>query len=467
MAGRLRSVFALVAVTSYIAMRITIKKGLDIPISGAPQPVISDAANVATVGLVGWDTPGLKPKMAVAVGDRVKLGQVLFVDKRNPDVRYTAPGCGTVSAINRGERRVLNSVVIELDGDDAETWHAFEPAEIGNVDAGTIRQTLAESGLWTALRTRPFGHIPHPDTTPHSIFITAINTNPLATDPALVIAQDTEAFLAGARLVAQLTNGPTYICTRPGAAIPCPDGERYRHAQFAGPHPAGLVGTHIHFLDPVSTNKTVWHIGYQDTMAVGRLFLTGQLPTERVIALGGPMVKNPRLLRTRRGASTKDVLAGELHPGNSRVISGSVLSGHRASGMLGWLGAYHNQISVIAEGSPREFLSWMRPGRKKYSALRAYSAHLLHEGGYDMTSSQNGSPRAMVSIGSFERIMPLDILPTVLLKALLVRDTDSAQQLGCLELDEEDLALCSFVCNGKYNYGPHLRKALDEIEANG
>jgi len=202
-------------------------------------------------------------------------------------------------------------------------------------------------------------------------------------------------------------------------------------------------------------------------MAIGRLFTTGRLPTERLIALGGPMVKNPRLLRTRRGASTADILDGEIERGNARVISGSVLSGHRASGMLGWLGAYHNQISVIAEGSPREFLSWLRPGHNKYSALRAYASTWLHKGEYDLTSSQNGSPRAMVSTGSFERVMPLDILPTVLLKALLVRDTDSAQQLGALELDEEDLALCSFVCNGKYNYGPHLRKALDEIEANG
>jgi len=202
-------------------------------------------------------------------------------------------------------------------------------------------------------------------------------------------------------------------------------------------------------------------------MAIGRLFLTGRLPTERVIALGGPMVKNPRLLRTRRGASTADLLANELHSGDSRVISGSVLSGHRASGMLGWLGAYHNQISVISEGSPREFLSFMRLGRHRYSSLRAFASTWMHKGDFDMTSSQNGSPRAMVSTGSFERIMPLDILPTVLLKALLVRDTESAQLLGCLELDEEDLALCSFVCNGKYNYGPHLRKALDEIEANG
>ena len=439
-------------------MQITINKGLDVPISGKPELTLSDANPVSTVGLVGWDTPGLKPKMAVAAGDRVKLGQTLFIDKRNPEVCYTAPGSGVVSAINRGERRVLNSVVIELDGDDAETW---------STDDTDIRKTLCESGLWTTLRTRPFGKIPQPDTTPNSIFVTAINTNPLAGDPSRVIGEDPEAFLAGLRVISQLTEGKTYVCTRAGADIPCPDGDQFVHAEFSGPHPAGLVGTHIHFLDPVSIKKTVWHIGYQNLMAIGRLFTNGRLPTERIIALGGPMVKNPRLLRTQRGASTADILDGEMQRGNARVISGSVLSGHRASGMLGWLGAYHNQISVIGEGSPREFLSWLRPGHKKYSALRAYASTWLHKGDYDLTSSQNGSPRAMVSTGSFERIMPLDILPTVLLKALLVRDTDSAQQLGALELDEEDLALCSFVCNGKYNYGPHLRKALDEIEANG
>ena len=439
-------------------MQIKIDKGLNVPISGRPELTISDANAAKTVGLVGWDTPGLKPKMAVAVGDRVKLGQTLYIDKRNPKVCYTAPGSGVVSAINRGERRVLNSVVIELDGDDAESW---------STEDKDIRETLCESGLWTTLRTRPFGRIPQPDTTPNSIFITAINTNPLAGDPALVIGEDPDAFLAGIRILSQLTEGKVFVCTRPGTDIPCPDSEQVVHAEFSGPHPAGLVGTHIHFLDPVSIKKTVWHIGYQNTMAIGRLFTTGRLPTERLIALGGPMVKNPRLLRTRRGASTADILDGEIERGNARVISGSVLSGHRASGMLGWLGAYHNQISVIAEGSPREFLSWLRPGHNKYSALRAYASTWLHKGEYDLTSSQNGSPRAMVSTGSFERVMPLDILPTVLLKALLVRDTDSAQQLGALELDEEDLALCSFVCNGKYNYGPHLRKALDEIEANG
>jgi Na+-transporting NADH:ubiquinone oxidoreductase subunit A len=448
-------------------MQISIKKGLDIPISGKPRLEIETANDVGSVAALGLDTPGLKPKMAVQQGDRVKLGQVLYTDKRNPEVPFTSPGCGVVSIINRGERRILHSVVIELDGSDEQAFPVFAPTPVDAIDEGEVRRILIESGQWTYLRTRPYSRIPLPGDTPSSIFITAIDTNPLAPDPAVIIAEDGEAFVAGIKVIAKLSGGPTYVCTAPDSDIPVPDAESIRHVTFDGPHPAGLVGTHIHFLDPVSVKKTVWHIGYQDTVAVGKLFLSGRLPTGRIIGLGGPMVKDPRLLRTRRGASTTDLLDGQLRAGNARIISGSVLAGHLASGTLAWLGRYRNQVSVIAEGSPREFLSFMRLGRHKYSALRAFAGTWLHRGDFDLTSSQNGSPRAMVSTGSFERVMPLDILPTVLLKSLLVRDTEGAQELGCLELDEEDLALCSFVCNGKYNYGPHLRKALDEIEVNG
>lgn len=446
-------------------MLITIKKGLDIPLAGAPQQKIAAAADIASVALLGGDTPGLKPAMAVHQGDRVRLGQPLFSDKRNPDVPFTAPASGTVSVINRGERRVLQSVVIELDGKDEVSFPSFDSAEIEQLDPARIREILISSGQWTAFRVRPFSHIPAPDASPRSLFVTAIDTNPLAADPAVVVAQANEAFLAGLRVVSRLSEGKTFVCAAPGSNIPCPEVPPFVRAEFAGPHPAGLPGTHIHFLDPVSIGRTVWHIGYQDVIAIGRLFLEGRICTDRVIALAGPFVKSPRLLRTRAGASIRDLTQMELKPGSSRPVSGPVLSGHRATGHAAWLGRYHNQVCVLAEGSPREFLAWMRPGVDRYSSLRAYAGHWLRGGAFDLTTSQNGSPRAMVSIGSFERVMPLDILPTPLLKALLVRDSESAQALGCLELDEEDLALCSFVCNGKYEYGPHLRVMLDEIEA--
>ena len=219
-------------------------------------------------------------------------------------------------------------------------------------------------------------------------------------------------------------------------------------------------------MEPVSEQKIVWHIGYQDVIAVGKLFTTGRLPTDLVVSIGGPMVKNPRLITTRLGANTSELISGETDAGNVRVVAGSVLNGHRAAGWAAFLGRYDDQLTVLQEGKEREFLSFMRPGIGKFSAARAFVGGLFGKP-LTMTTSQNGSPRAMVSIGSFEQVMPLDILPTPLLKAILVRDTDGARDLGCLELDEEDLALCSFVCNGKYEYGPHLRKTLHEIEVNG
>ena len=358
-------------------------------------------------------------------------------------------------------------MVIRLDGDAAEDYEAFSPSQLPAVDAARVREILLESGLWTALRTRPYSHIPSPDQRPAAVFVTAIDSNPLAADPALIINADADAFANGLQVVARLTEGNVYVNTGPDSGIACPADSQFRHTEFAGPHPAGLVGTHIHFLEPVSEKKTVWHIGYQHVMAIGRLFTSGRLPTDKVVAIGGPKALRPRLAMTRIGASIAELLSGETSAGRLRIISGSVLSGHQASGPLAYLGRYHNQISVLAEGSDREFMSWMRPGTDRYSAVRAYAAHLLRRDSFPMTTTQNGSPRAMVSIGTFEKVMPLDILPTPLLKALLVEDTDRARELGCLELDEEDLALCSFVCNGKYDYGPFLRLNLDEIEANG
>jgi Na+-transporting NADH:ubiquinone oxidoreductase subunit A len=289
----------------------------------------------------------------------------------------------------------------------------------------------------------------------------------LAPDPSLIIADAADAFDFGLTVIGRLTSGHLYICTSPDSGIRCPESEQLRHVEFAGPHPAGLAGTHIHHLHPASEKRVVWHLGYQDVIAIGRLFTTGRLPVERIVSLGGPYAKKPRLLRTRVGASTTDLLRGEILSGKVRLVSGSVLSGHRATGPLAWLGRYHNQLTVLKEGSEREFLAWLRPGAHKFSSLRAFTSHLQHRGDYELTTSQNGSPRAIVPIGTFEKVMPLDVLPTPLLKALLVRDVDRARDLGCLELDEEDLALCSFVCNGKYEYGPYLRSALDELESGG
>lgn len=448
-------------------MFFRIKKGLDIPISGSPQQEISAGATVTSVALIGPDTIDLKPRMLVETGDTVKLGQPLFTDKDNPGVQFTSPGSGTITAINRGERRVLQSVVVALQGDDEERFTSYTSKDWSRISREDACQNLLASGLWTAFRTRPYNKIPKPDSVPAAIFVTAIDTNPLAANPDVVVNRSRDAFLRGLEVVAKLTAGTVHVCTAPDSKIPCPDADNYAASQFAGPHPAGLAGTHIHFLNPVSEDRVVWQIGYQDVIAVGHLFATGRLPVERIVALSGPSVLRPRLVTTRLGANVTELVKGEITGSAIRVISGSVLNGRRASGWAAWLGRYDNQITVLTEGSPREFLSFMRPGIGRYSATRSFVGKLFGSGEYALTTSQNGSPRAMVSIGSFEQVMPLDILPTPLLKALLVRDTDTARGLGCLELAEEDLALCSFVCNGKYEYGPHLRKTLKEIEVNG
>jgi Na+-transporting NADH:ubiquinone oxidoreductase subunit A len=321
--------------------------------------------------------------------------------------------------------------------------------------------------LWLSFRTRPYSLVANPETEPHAIFVTAIDTNPLAADPLVVIADAPEDFTNGLTVLGRLIPGTVHVCTAVGADIPINSSANLQFTEFSGPHPAGLPGTHIHYLSPVGAQRTVWHLNYQDVIAIGRLFTTGRLCPERIVALCGPAVSRPRLIRTRLGASTNDLVRDELQPGESRVISGSVLSGHQAVGRTAFLGRYHQQLSVLREGRERELFGWMAPGLNKYSASKVFLSTLLGRRKFRLTTSQNGSPRAMVPTGVFERVMPLDILPTQLLRALVVQDTEAAQALGCLELDEEDLALCTFVDTGKYDYGTILRDNLRNIRKQG
>lgn len=448
-------------------MRFSIKKGLDLPINGAPEQTIDDAAQVSSVAILGRDYVGMKPTMLVSEGERVRLGDPLFEDKKTPGVIYTAPGCGIVESINRGAKRVLQSVVVRLDGDEEKTFDSFAADTLPGLARSVVQDQLIQSGLWTALRTRPFSKVPEAGTEPRSIFITAIDTNPLAADPDVIIGPRRDDFINGLQVLARLTDGKLFLCKAPDADIPVLDEPRLQVAEFEGRHPAGLVGTHIHYLDPVDALTRVWHVGYQDVLAIGRFFTTGRLDIEKVVALGGPSVERPRLLRTRAGANTEDLLQGQIKQIESRAISGSVLSGRRAAGWATYLGRYDTQLSVLPEGREREFMGWIKPGRDRFSKTNVFISSLLRPKNYKFTTTQNGSPRAMVPIGTYEEIMPLDILPTQLLRALVVQDTDTAQVLGCLELDEEDLALCSYVCVGKYDYGPHLRMNLEQIEKEG
>lgn len=444
-----------------------IRKGLDLPISGVPEQHVTTGASIHHVAIVGDDYVGMRPAMLVQEGDRVIKGQALFEDKKNPGVMFTAPASGTVVAIHRGERRVLQSVVIQIEGDEKREFARFDAADLATLSHDAVQTQLLESGLWTALRTRPYSKTPVPGTVPAAIFVTAIDTNPLSADPQPLILAERKAFDAGLTVLTRLTPGKVHVCQASGGKLGGHPQGQVAFNEFAGPHPAGLVGTHIHFLEPVSLTKQVWHLNYQDVIAIGKLFTTGELCAERIIAIGGPQATQPRLVRTLLGADLTALLAGETKEGENRIISGSVLSGRHATGPMAWLGRFHLQVSVVLEGREKELFGWVLPGAEKYSVTRTTLGHFLRRKLFNFSTSTNGGERAMVPIGNYERVMPLDILPTVLLRDLLAGDTDGAQELGCLELDEEDLALCTYVCPGKYEYGPVLREVLTRIEQEG
>lgn len=447
-----------------MTLRFKIKKGLKIPLRGRPDKRIDAGSPVETVAVLGGDYLGLKPTMLVQQGDTVKCGTPLFEDKKNPGVIVTSPASGIVSAINRGAKRALISVVISVDGQESETF--CDPQDSNGLSQASIREIMQKAGLWVAFRTRPYGKVAAVDANPNSIFVNAMDTNPLSVDPTLIIDEQASDFAMGVAILAKF-DVPVHVCHAEGAKLPDLNGNGVQTASFAGPHPAGLSSTHIHYIDPVNAQKSVWTIGYQDVISLGKLMATGQLDTSRYVALAGPLVNSPRVFLSRIGANVSQLVEGRVIDGKKRIISGSVLNGHEAQGATDYLGRYDNQISVIEENDDRELLGWATPGLSKFSAINVFVSSLIRPKSFDITTSQNGSPRAVVPIGVYEKVMPLDILPTPLLKSLLVKDTDSAQELGCLELVEEDLALCSFVDPGKHDFGPVLRSTLTQIEREG
>jgi Na+-transporting NADH:ubiquinone oxidoreductase subunit A len=446
---------------------IKIKRGLDIPLAGAPTGELDTAVTTRAAALLGADYHGMKPTMAVQVGDVVKRGDLLFTDKKCEGVRYTSPAGGRVSAINRGAKRAFQSVVIEIDGDEAASFRQYSAEAAHELSAEAIKTQLIQSGQWIALRARPFGRVADPATSPAGLFITAIDTHPHAPDPEQVIAREADAFELGQTLLAKLVDCPVYLCAAPGADMPQATHDRISRHDFAGPHPAGLAGTHVHFLMGASAERIAWTIGYQDVIAVGRLFLDGALYVERVVALAGPSVSRPRLVLSRLGADLQALVAGEGEGDDARLLSGSVLGGRAVQSDTAYLGRYHQQVALLPEGRERAFMGWLSPGVNKHSVMGIYLSSWFGSKPLAMSTNTNGSERAMVPVGAYEKVMPLDILPTQLLRALLVGDTETAQALGCLELDEEDLALCTYVCPGKYEYGGILRDNLTLIEKEG
>lgn len=443
----------------------TLKRGLDLPIEGAATSGAAEAVTVSTIGLLGADYIGLKPRLAVAEGDVVARGAPVLAHKDNPDAQITSPVSGRVRAINRGARRKLISVEIEVDEGAAEP---LDFSQVGNAStADGVVERLCAAGLWASFRTRPYSHVPLVSDRPAAIYVTAMDTEPLSPDPAPIIAEEAEAFTRGLEAVALLTEGKTYLCHAAGSDIPGAGVAGVTAATFSGPHPAGLAGTHMHFLDPPRVDRFVWTIGYADVIAIGRLFLTGKLDTTRTIAIVGPLAAQPRLVKTVVGASLAELCESDNPNGLPiRMISGSVLSGRAGEGEDGYLGRYARQVTLMEEDHKQIPMGWIRPMASKF-AFQPVLGSAFSRKLYNLTTNLNGGRRAMVPIGTFEELMPQDFLPTQLLRSLLVMDTDQAQALGALELDEEDLGLCGFACPAKYEYGMALRDCLTKIEKEG
>ena len=445
--------------------KFSLKRGLDIPILGSPEQKIYKAREPKTIAIMGTDFNGLKPKMLISEGDKVNKGTPLFCHKDSPEIIFVSPCKGKVNSINRGERRTLLSVVITVESllDNGINYTKLH----GNIKSEKefVRKCLLDSGLWSSFLTRPYSKIPLPDSSPASIFVTAMDTEPLSPSADLVINDNLNAFQEGVKRVALLSEGKVFVCTEEESQLEIDNFETY---EFKGPHPAGLAGTHMHFLDPPSLTKTVWSIGYQDILAIGKLFLTGFLDSERIISICGPLAKSPRLLRTYLGASLNDLLENEfMNDDPCRIISGSVLSGNIAENELSFLGRYSRQVTLIKEDKVKISFGWIKPQPNKFSVMPVLISSFMPSKLFNLTSNLNGGRRAMVPTGIFETLMPQDFLPTQLLRSLIVMDTDVAQSLGALELDEEDLALVTFACPAKYEYGSALRDSLKTIEKEG
>ena len=449
---------------------IKIKKGLNIPINGEPTEDINVSKNSRSVAILGDDYVGMKPTMLVEEGEDVKLGQPLFEDKKNPGVIFTSPAGGKVESINRGERRALQSVVIEISKtEESVEFNSYSDTEISQASTEEIRKQLIDSGMWTSFRTRPYSKIPNINSLPANLFISALDTQPLSPNPEFIINLKLESFNFGVTVLRKLLDCPIHVSVGENSSLPITENDNLNLHTFSGPHPAGLVGTQMHFISPASLSNINWSLGYQDVIAIGELFKTGQISVQRIISIAGPQVINPSYFQTRLGACTDEITAGELTQRENRIISGSVISGREAIGPYAYLGRYHNQISVVAEpnSKDREFMNWLTPGPRKFSKIPLFLSSLFPNKIFKFKALMNGSDRPIVPIGVYEEVLPLKVLPAMLLRNVVLMDTEKIQALGGLELDEEYLSLCSFVCPGKYDFGSLLRAGLTKIELEG
>ncbi len=445
---------------------IKIKKGRDLPIEGAPSADISNAANSSRFSLLPPDFYGLKFKLEVKEGDKVKAGSPLMSNRAVPQMLFTSPAGGTVCAINRGERRKLLEIVIEKSQEEEfESFDSFEAKDIASLGAERIKQQLLASGVWPCIRQRPFSKVANPSQAPKSIFINAMDTEPNTADINILLQGREREFQAGVDIIKQLTTGKVFLCSdaRTANVAPAISGAQGAEShQFSGPHPAGNVGTHIQHLDPINKGDVVWYLNAQNAADIGKLFLTGRLPVNRLVALCGSAARQRQYYHTRLGAELQSIIQDRVEGGDVRIINGGVLTGTQSS-VKGYLGFYNSTITIIPEAGPKELFGWMKPGLSKPTFSRMFLS-AFRGGTYNIDTCLNGEDRAIVASHVYDSLVALDVLPSFLIKACLAQDVEEMEQLGLFECAPEDFSLCTYACISKTNVDSIIRDGLDLLE---
>jgi Na+-transporting NADH:ubiquinone oxidoreductase subunit A len=439
---------------------IRLNRGFDLRLEGAAELIFGTAVNPELYGVKPVDFPGLTPKLNVKEGDRVLAGSALFHDKIRPEILFTSPVSGIVVSITRGERRRLLEIVVKKDGENLVGFGKSDPSELS---AEQIRENLLKSGLWPSLRQRPYNVVANPSDSPKAIFISGFDSAPLAPDYSFIMNNSSASgFKHGISALKKLTGGKiNLILNGKGSNSEVLEkAEDVEISYFSGPHPSGNVGVHIHHLDPLNKGEVVWVVNLQDVLTIGRLFEEGIYKPERIVALTGSEVLHAKYYKMLSGASVLNLVRDNVKPGKLRYISGNVLTGTKIE-QGGYLGYYDSQITVIPEGDYYEFFGWMKPGLNKFSFSKTFLSKLIPKKQYALDTNVHGGERAFVMTGQYEKVVPMDIYPMQLLKAILAEDIELMENLGIYEIAEEDFALCEFICPSKIEIQSIVRKGLD------
>lgn len=447
---------------------IKLSKGYDIKLIGEVAATPGSTESPKTYSIKPFDFKGLTPKLQVEIGKEVKAGSPLFFFKELPEVFVTSPVSGEVIEINRGEKRVI--LEIKILADSNTSYETFTTGNPDNLDTAAVKNILLKSGAWVSLTQRPFGKVADPTDKPKSIFISGFDSAPLAPDYNFILQGRENDFQAGINALKKLTDGKVYLNLRAGdkhcAAFTGAKG--VETTLFDGPHPTGCVGVQIHHLDPIAKGQIVWTINPEDVANIGKLFTTGQYSPERTVALTGSEVNEGarKYYKLTAGASLEGLLKGNTSSDNNRIISGNVLTGTKINNN-GYLCYYDRQVTVIPEGDEPEFMGWLIPTYKRPSVSKTFLSYLFPNRKYKVNTNPHGERRAFVMTGEYEKVTPMDLYPQFLLKAILASDLEGMEALGILEVVEEDLALCEFICTSKTPVQNILRKGLTLIEKEG